>query len=100
MTTALTFRTDKQPDGRSVLAVAGEIDMSNARTFGSALASALPADGRLVVDLSAVQYLDTAGLAVLFPHARQIEIVVPSLLAPVVAISGLADITTVRPAGS
>ena len=100
MTTALTFSTGQQPDGRAILTVAGEIDMSNADSFGAALSSAIPGEGTLVVDLSAVRYLDTAGLAVLFPHARHVEIVVPQLLAPVVAISGLGDITTVRPAYS
>jgi anti-anti-sigma factor len=96
--TTLTFGTASQADGRPVLTVAGEIDMSNAGALGAALRAALPEQGSLVVDLTAVEYLDTAGLAELFPHADAIEIVVTSLLTPVLTISGLAAMTTIRQA--
>ncbi|MFC3502841.1 STAS domain-containing protein [Micromonospora krabiensis] len=98
MTTPLTFSTGSRPDGGWVLAVVGEIDMSNAETFATALAgaAATAADAPLVVDLTKVEYLDSAGLAALFAHAERIEILATSLLAPVLSISGLADLTTVR----
>ena len=96
MTTPLTLSTGRRPDGQAVLTAAGEIDMSNAGQLGEALAQA--GDGRLIVDLTAVEYLDSAGLTVLFTHADHIELVAASLLVPVLTISGLAEITQVRKA--
>ncbi|AEV85541.1 anti-sigma-factor antagonist [Actinoplanes sp. SE50] len=97
MTTALTLTTGQQPDGAPLLAAAGEIDMSNADTFAAALSASAPAAGRpLLVDLTAVEYLDSAGLAALFRHADRIEVVTGPLLAPLLAVSGLGDLTTVH----
>lgn len=96
MTTALTLSSHDRADGALVLSAVGEIDLSNAATFASALAEAVAADrSPLVVDLTAVEYLDSAGLAVLFPHAERIQLVASPLLAPLLTISGLADLTTV-----
>jgi anti-anti-sigma regulatory factor len=36
--------------------------MSNSDMFGAAITSSIPAGGRLLVDLTAVEYLDSAGL--------------------------------------
>jgi anti-sigma B factor antagonist len=96
MTTPLTLSTDRRPDGRAVLTATGEIDMSNAGQLGEALAQA--GDGPLIVDLTAVEYLDSAGLTVLFTHADHIELVAASLLVPVLTISGLTEITQLRKA--
>jgi anti-sigma B factor antagonist len=97
MTTALTLTTSSRPDGTRMLTAAGEIDMSNAASFAAALDEAVGTDGSpLVVDLTAVEYLDSAGLAALFPHAERIALVASPLLAPLLTISGLADLTTVR----
>jgi anti-sigma B factor antagonist len=94
MTTPLTLTTNRRPDGQQVLTADGEIDMSNASQLGDALARA--GAGPVLVDLTAVGYLDSAGLTVLFTHADHIELVVPSLLAPVLTISGLSEIARVR----
>ncbi|MFI5833324.1 STAS domain-containing protein [Micromonospora sp. NPDC051300] len=97
MSTALTLTTSDDPDGTRVLTAVGEIDMSNAADFGAALADAVRPDGDpLVVDLTKVEYLDSAGLAVLFPHAERVALVAGPLLEPLLTISGLADLTTVR----
>ncbi|BCJ56859.1 STAS domain-containing protein [Micromonospora endophytica] len=102
MTTALSLANSRRPDGTRVLTVIGEIDMSNAATFAAALTDAVDTDfeavdaGHLVVDLTAVEYLDSAGLAALFPHAERIQLVVTPLLEPLLTISGLADLTTVH----
>ena len=99
MTTALALTADRCPDGTTVLAAVGEIDMSNVDAFATALDQAAGAreDGRpLVVDLTAVEYLDSAGLAVLFSHVEHVRLIAGPLLAPLLTISGLADLTTVR----
>ncbi|BBH70374.1 anti-anti-sigma factor [Actinoplanes sp. OR16] len=97
MTTALQLTSGQRPDGVPVLAAAGEIDMSNAETFASALQDAVAGAGAaLLVDLTAVEYLDSAGLATLFRHADRIEVVTGPLLAPLLTVSGLAELTTIR----
>jgi anti-sigma B factor antagonist len=99
VTSPLSFAPGTRPDGTPVLAVTGEIDMSNAGDFGAALAAALPPAGRLEVDLTGVGYLDTAGLACLFSHAAAIRVTVTDVLASVLIISGLAELTTVTRVG-
>ncbi|MFD3719109.1 STAS domain-containing protein [Streptomyces sp. NPDC058674] len=94
MTTPLTLTADRSPDGTPVLVAAGEIDMSNVEAFATALAA--DPGGPLVVDLTEVQYLDSAGVTALFAHARRIELLVTPLLAPVLTISGLTELATVR----
>jgi len=98
MTTALALTTGVRPDGAPVLTAAGEIDMSNADTFATALTDAVrgATGGPLVVDLTAVAYLDSAGLSALFEQANRIQVVSGSLLAPLLEISGLAELTTVH----
>ncbi|MBR7828037.1 STAS domain-containing protein [Actinospica sp. MGRD01-02] len=77
----------------------GEIDRGNSAEFDAAVRAGLdPSAGLLVVDLSEVVYLDSAGLSVLFAHADDIEVVVPPLLAPILAISGLDTVIPVRTA--
>ncbi|MGW0363364.1 STAS domain-containing protein [Streptomyces sp. NPDC002990] len=93
MTKQLTLTPGRRPDGTTVLAVVGEIDMSNMHALAAALDST--AD-RLLLDLTAVEYLDSAGLAVLFAHAHRIELIATPLLTPVLTVSGLAELTTVH----
>ncbi|GGL59055.1 anti-anti-sigma factor [Planomonospora parontospora subsp. antibiotica] len=95
MNTPLTLVTSERSDGRPVLAVTGEIDMSNAGTLDEALARSAD-DSTLVVDLSAVDYLDSAGLTVLFSHAPRIRLIANPLLVPVLTISGLTEVTEVE----
>ncbi|WP_229068939.1 STAS domain-containing protein [Actinoplanes sp. DH11] len=97
MTVQLTLSTDRRADGGVVLTAVGEIDMSNAGEFGVAVTAALDAGAEpLVVDLTAVDYIDSAGLACLFPHVERIRLVTGPMLAPVFTISGLGDLTTTR----
>ncbi|WP_411107614.1 STAS domain-containing protein [Streptomyces sp. cmx-4-9] len=93
MTTALTLTPGRRPDGTALLTAVGEIDMSNTGELAAALAGTA---GPLVLDLTGVEYLDSAGLSVLFTHAERIELVANALLEPVLVISGLADLTTVH----
>jgi anti-sigma B factor antagonist len=97
MTTPLTLSTGQRPDGTAVLTAVGEIDMSNAGQLRDALDRA--GTGPLVLDLTSCDYLDSAGLTVLFTHADHIELVAAPLLVPVLKISGLSELTEVRQAG-
>jgi len=93
MTTPLTLSTGLRPDGTPVLTAVGEIDMSNAGRFRDAVSQASGDGGQLVVDLTGVEYLDSAGLTVLFTHAPHLELIATPLLAPVLTISGLTELT-------
>ncbi|MER5884884.1 STAS domain-containing protein [Streptomyces sp. NPDC001941] len=93
MSTPLTLTPDRHPDGTPRLTVSGEIDMSNAASLADAIDGA---PGPLVVDLTDVEYLDSAGLSVLFAHAERLELVVTPLLEPVLTVSGLAALAKVR----
>jgi anti-sigma B factor antagonist len=94
MTSApLAVTSGRRPDGVTVLTAVGEIDISNTGVLATALELA---PGRVVVDVTGVGYLDSAGLSVLFSHADRMEVVAGALLEPVLTISGLGDITTIR----
>ncbi|BBY37807.1 anti-anti-sigma factor [Mycobacterium mantenii] len=102
MTTPLTLDTARGSDGRFVLVAAGEIDLSNIDAFSVALTSAATeatgGDGALLVDLSAVEYLDSAAINTLAAHADRIELVAHPILMPVLRISGLTELTTIESA--
>ena len=110
MATPLELSTRRSPDGTPVVTAVGEIDMSNAGRFRDALslaaaenspaaAESSPAaavGGRFVVDLTGVEYLDSAGINALFAYSARIELIASPLLAPVLTVTGLSDITSVR----
>ncbi|MFD9389477.1 STAS domain-containing protein [Streptomyces sp. NPDC060000] len=93
MPTQLTLTHGRTTDGGTLLTVAGEIDMSNSTTLADAI-DAVP--GPLVVDLTDVEYLDSAGLNVLFVHAERLELIATPLLQPVLTVSGLTRLVDVR----
>ena len=96
MATPLELSTRAGADGIPVVTVAGEIDMSNAGRFRDALGLAAAAvdGGSFVVDLTGVEYLDSAGVHVLFAHASRIRLIAGPLLEPVLTVSGLSGITS------
>jgi anti-sigma B factor antagonist len=116
--TPLEISTQPGADGIPVVTVAGEIDMSNAERFRDALglAAAAAADGAdaaadgagaaadgadggggsFVVDLTGVEYLDSAGVHALFGYAPRIRLIAGPLLEPVLTVSGLSGITSMR----
>lgn len=96
MSTPLTLTTARRPDGRALVTAVGEIDMSNSGALADVLDSAHADAGELVLDLTAVEYLDSAGLSVLFTHADHLELIAPRLLEPVLTLSGLPELATVR----
>ena len=95
MTTPLKLSTRQDGNGTTVLTVTGEIDMSNAAGFRDALSQAGAGGADFVVDLTGVDYLDSAGLTALLPYAPRIRVIATAVLAPVLSVSGLDSITTV-----
>jgi anti-sigma B factor antagonist len=91
-------------DGARLVRVAGEIDLSNARTVMEAIGDAAGGDVTVVVvDLSETAYLDSAGIAMIFRLAerlgysrQQLRLVVPSE-APIRAVLELTNLPTVIP---
>jgi HptB-dependent secretion and biofilm anti anti-sigma factor len=105
MVTALTVSADRDPDGTPLLVAAGEIDLSNVETFTHALATIIEAaddaGGTVTVDLSAVEYLDSAAIGTLSVHADQVpemRLVANPYLIPVLRISGIDRLATLEPA--
>ena len=102
MSTLLTLDTAHHGDGKLILVAAGEIDLSNIDEFEQALAAASTEaagnSGMLHVDLSAVEYLDSAAINALVSHADHIHVVAHPFLMPVFKISGLTELATVEAA--
>jgi anti-anti-sigma factor len=95
------FHVRSGPD-RPVLAVVGEIDLANVHELDRALTDLVAAaGGPVTVDLSATEYLDSAGIGVLFDHAGRgelhLHLPAGSTVAVAVTASGLGDVTTVHP---
>jgi anti-anti-sigma factor len=102
MPTSLTLNTTRGDDGKLVLIAAGEIDLSNVSSFTHALTMAISetsgSDGTLTVDLSGVEYLDSAAINALFTHAEHIRVIAHPLMMRVFTISGLTELAAVKPA--
>ncbi len=102
MTTPLTLDTARCNDGKLVLTAAGEIDLSNIDAFNQALTTAtteaVSSGETLTVDLSAVEYLDSAAINVLYARADHIHLIAHPLQMSVLTISGLAELVTIEPA--
>ena len=104
MTTPLTLDTARRNDDKLVLIAVGEIDLSNIDAFNQALTAAATeaasSGGTLTVDLSAVEYLDSAAINALFASADHIHVIAHPLLMSILTISGLTELVTVEPASS
>lgn len=98
MSTSLTLDTARRDDGQLMLIAAGEIDLSNIDAFNQALTTATTESagggGTLTVDLSAVEYLDSAAINTLFTHADHIHLIAHHLLMPILTVSGLTELVT------
>ena len=92
-----TFET--RANGGGVLVVRGEIDLANAAELDAAL-TARPGDEDITVDLSAVEYLDSAGIKVLFEHARRRRLRVvladDTIIAAAIRASRLEEVAVVE----
>lgn len=83
-----------ETDRATVLAAAGEIDMSNQAEFRAALAEAATSGRRLVVDLTRVTTLSSHAIGVLYRHAESltaVHVAPNSLIARALNYSGFAS---------
>ncbi|WP_197381676.1 STAS domain-containing protein [Mycolicibacterium mengxianglii] len=103
MDTPLSVATARQRDGTYMLVASGEIDLSNISVFTEALNRTIaeaPGLEPVTVNLSAVEYLDSGAINVLFDRVNRVRVIANPVLLPVLHVSGLADLTTVESAPS
>jgi stage II sporulation protein AA (anti-sigma F factor antagonist) len=98
---------EQQPDGTIRITVRGEIDLSNVAAVEQQMLDAISNQlSEVVVDLSGVTYVDSAGLRVLFTLGTRLEalqirfrLVVPLDSPPrrVIELSGIGSVAAVQP---
>jgi anti-anti-sigma factor len=100
MATPLSVSTGLRDDGTVVVSATGELDMSNVDALSAAIAEAMtPASqdgGVLTIDLTGVEYLDSAAINALYGHADRTHLIVNPILIPVLTVSGLTDVASVE----
>ncbi len=88
--------------GVRVVRLVGEIDISNADALGEKL-DRMVGDGneRLVVDLAALEFMDSSGIAMLLRAAGRVESITvrnpTSVVRRIIECTGLADILRIEP---
>ncbi|WP_426502189.1 STAS domain-containing protein [Dactylosporangium sp. McL0621] len=96
MTTPLHITIGRSADGVAQLSAVGEIDLTNAPEFAARLRDALGGGSRALVDLTRVDYLDSAALATLFAHADRLDIRISPLNEALLSFSGLDQLAAVE----
>lgn len=101
MPTQLALNTARPDNEILHLIAAGEVDLSNIDAFTQALTAAAAEGalgGGLIVDLTAVEYLDSAAINALAIRAEQIKkLLIRPVLVATLTVSGLAELVTVDP---
>jgi len=64
--------SSKRRDGFLIVAVGGELDVVTSRQFDEYLTQTRGEDDRVILDLSAVDFMDTGSLAVIVGHWKQL----------------------------
>lgn len=88
--------------GEIVFWLEGEIDLANAAVVDEEIRTALDDESRIVIDMSRTDYIDSAGLRLLFTLAKSVgdrlSIVLPedSPLQRVMSMVGLTQVVTLR----
>ena len=100
MTAPLEVRVERPADGPARVIVSGEVDLSNVERLLAALEGPAAVDDLLVVDLGAVTYIDSAGMAALFARADRGPLEVRfrsgSVVAPLIEITRLGEVAAIR----
>jgi anti-anti-sigma factor len=103
MSTSLTLDIARRNDDFVLIAV-GEIDLSNIDAFKQALTAAATeaasSSATLIVDLSAIEYLDSAAINALYARAGEIHVIAHPLLMSALTMSGLTELVTVESAAA
>ena len=94
------LRTSVVEQGRSVrLVVAGEIDLATFEQFERAVVDAARHHGRILLDLTRVEFMATVGIRVLYSHREQLKaiLVAPgSIITRALSIAGLEAVIPVN----
>jgi anti-anti-sigma factor len=64
--------SSERRDGFAVVAVSGELDIVTSRQFDECLVEVRRDDMHIIIDLSAVDFMDTGSLAVIVGHWKQV----------------------------
>ena len=97
----MNVRHRRGPDG-IVFWLEGEIDLANVGLVDEEIRSALDDESKIVIDMSRTDYIDSAGLRLLFTLAKslgdRLSIVLPedSPLQRVMSMVGLPQVVTLR----
>jgi anti-sigma B factor antagonist len=97
-----TVSRSTDASGATVVSIIGEVDMSNATAVDSELQAVLRSEpALLVVDLSALEFIDSSGIALLLRAAEKtarLELRNPSVTVQrVIAATGLSGVLHVQP---
>jgi anti-anti-sigma factor len=65
--------SSQRRDGFAVVAVSGELDIVTSRRFDEFLAEVRRDSDHIILDLSAVDFMDTGSLAVIVGHWKQVR---------------------------
>jgi anti-anti-sigma factor len=95
--TEITLSTRLDPGGARVVSVAGELDSSNAQMLADTMATLLAErPERVIFELGALRFMDSAGIAVLVRTAADVETVEirdPSpIVRRVIEVTGLTHV--------
>jgi anti-sigma B factor antagonist len=98
----LDISTTVDPPGAAVIALVGDVDLSNADRLSEAVSAvAERRPHRLVFDLAGLRFIDSAGIAVLVAATMELDDVCvrdPSpIVSRVIELTGLADVLTTEP---
>lgn len=98
-----TMVTEQDPDGATVVRIAGEVDLSNVEPLRGQLTRALAeARGPIVFDLAELEFIDSSGLALLLlaiRHPPGVQIRATSeIVRRVIDVSGLSTVLGLAPA--
>jgi anti-sigma B factor antagonist len=66
-----THLSTRSYDGRSVVALRGELDSADAAAVAAALAATAASEPQIIVDLAGLEFIDSSGVAALARGRRQ-----------------------------
>jgi anti-sigma B factor antagonist len=98
----ITIETRSDNSGAPVVVLSGELDSSNVDALSATLASIIAGQPkRMIFDLSALRFMDSAGIAVLVGVARSVDSVClhePSdVVRRIIEVTGLSELLPSEP---